>query len=177
MHTNELWEAESSLSFKWPELQFFCLPSFVQRKERGNRGSPGAFLPKRKCHLFSESCLWYRLCFYWFRLLVLFSVLWAYGEIVLWVCFVGPNWLNEPGTAWLNECSGMQEAVDKISDSQVQVCDWVVQFVPWLPSDVIKPETFLPSHGFTLHFPIITLLSPRLNSFCPVAIAYINISK
>lgn len=79
--------------------------------------------------------------------------------------------------AWLNECSGMQEAVDKIPDSQVQVCDWVVRFVPWLPSDVIKPETFLPSHGFTLHFPIITLLSPRLNSFCPVAIAYINISK
>lgn len=43
---------------------------------------------------------------------------------------MGPNWLNEPGMAWLNECSGMQEAVDKISDSQVQVCDWVVQFVP-----------------------------------------------
>lgn len=39
---------------------------------------------------------------------------------------MGPNWLNEPGMAWLNEYSGMQEAVDKISDSQVQV--WIELF-------------------------------------------------
>lgn len=69
------------------------------------------------------------------------------------------------------------KAVDKIPDSQVQVHDRVISSVPWLPSDVIKLEIFLPSPGFALHFTIITLLSPRLNSFYPVAIAYINISK
>lgn len=69
------------------------------------------------------------------------------------------------------------KAVDKIFDSQVQVCVWVVSSVSWLLNDVIELEIFLANPGFTLHFTIITLLSPRLNSFCPVAIAYINISK
>ena len=58
------------------------LPLFKERREE-IEGVLEHFFQRKKCRMFSESCLWYRLCFHWFMLFSSLSVLWAYGDIVL----------------------------------------------------------------------------------------------
>lgn len=156
---------------------FYFLPLFKKRK-KGNWGNPGAFLTK--WHLFPNRLASSRTgsTVAGSGTSLLLPILWVHVDIVLWACFMGPNWLNEPIIGLAEWLLGYLEGNRYHCWFPGSGVWWVISSVLWLLSDVMKLEIFLPSPGFALHFTIvITPLSPRLNSFCPVAIAYINISK